>query len=71
MPMPVWTFLENHDFSGKVIMPFCTHEGSRMGNSEADLKKLVDNADVKNGLPIHGSSVNSAKASIESWIEKV
>lgn len=28
MPMAVFTFLEKHDFSGKTIMPFCTHEGS-------------------------------------------
>ena len=29
MPMPVWTFLEQYDFSGKTILPLCTHEGSR------------------------------------------
>ena len=28
MPMAVYTFLENYDFSGKKIHPFCTHEGS-------------------------------------------
>ena len=27
MPMPVWTFLENNDFTGKTIYPFCTNEG--------------------------------------------
>lgn len=68
MPMPVWTFLENHDFSGKVIMPFCTNEGSGMGKSEGDLQKLVRDAIVKNGLSIHGSSVQDAKEDIQSWI---
>lgn len=34
MPMAVFTFLEHFDFSGKTIKPFCTHEGSGMGNSE-------------------------------------
>lgn len=28
MPMPVCTFLESCDLSGKTIVPFCTHEGS-------------------------------------------
>ncbi len=28
MPMPVYTFLESYDFSGKKIYNFCTHEGS-------------------------------------------
>ena len=39
MPMAVFTFLESIDLAGKVIIPFCTHEGSGMGHSEEDLKK--------------------------------
>lgn len=70
MPMPIWTFLENHDFSGKSIFPFCTHEGSGMGNSEADLRKLANKAEVKKGLAIHGSSVSNAEASLKNWIIK-
>ena len=37
MPMQVFTFLEHFDFNGKTICPFCTHEGSGMGRSEADI----------------------------------
>ena len=40
MPMPVFTFLERYDFSDKIILPFCTNEGSGMGRSEDDIKKL-------------------------------
>jgi flavodoxin len=39
MPMAVFTFLESYDFSGKTIVPYCTHEGSGMGSSEQDIKK--------------------------------
>ena len=39
MPMCVFTFLERFDFSKKAICPFCTHEGSGMGHSEADIKE--------------------------------
>lgn len=70
MPMTVWTFLENHDFSNKTILPFCTHEGSQMGNSVNDLKRLVKNAIIKKGLPIHGSSTKNAKAKVEQWIKQ-
>ena len=49
MPMAVFTFLEHFDLSGKVIKPFCTHEGSGLGHSEADIKKLCPNAAVKKG----------------------
>ena len=40
MPMVMFTFLEHYDLSGKRIIPFCTNEGSGMGGSERDLKKI-------------------------------
>lgn len=70
MPMPVWTFLDNHSFDGKVIYPFCTHEGSGIGNSERDLRKLCPNSKIKKGLAIHGSSVKTSESIIKNWIMK-
>ena len=71
MPMPVWTFVEKHDFTGKVICPFCTNEGSGLANSIADLEKLAPTADRKEGLSIKGSQVQNARESIEEWIAKL
>lgn len=68
MPMHVFTFLEKYDFTGKIIKPFCTHEGSGMGVSEKDIKKCCPGATVEKGLSIHGADVNSAKKVIEKWI---
>ena len=69
-PMAVCTFLESQSFAGKTILPFCTHEGSGMGNSERDIKKLCPGADVRTGLPIHGSSVSGARPAIEKWLKE-
>ena len=71
MPMAVFTFLEHFDFTGKTIMPFCTHEGSGMGKSEADIKKLCPTANVKRGLAVYGSRVGMAEKDIERWIKKI
>lgn len=68
MPMPVKTFLCAHDFSGKTVLPFCTHEGSGMGDSEADLKKLVPGADVRRGLAVRGSSASAAAPAVKAWL---
>lgn len=68
MPMAVFTFLEHFDFSGKIIKPFCTHEGSGMGNSVRDIKRLCPTAKVENGLAIHGGKVKQARNEIEKWI---
>lgn len=69
MPMPIFTQLEKLNFEGKIVKPFGTHEGSRMGSSEKDVKDLCKGAMVLAGLPIQGSTVNSAKAKVEDWVK--
>jgi flavodoxin len=69
MPMAVFAFLESYDFSGKTIMPYCTHEGSGMGSSERDIKKLCPDAKVLNGLPIRGGSVDRADKDLSNWLK--
>ena len=68
MPMAVFTFLEHFDFSGKIIKPFCTHEGSGMGSSVNHIKKLCPSAIVETGLAIRGGRVNQSEKEIENWI---
>jgi flavodoxin len=71
MPMPVLTFLEKNDFSGKTIAPFCTHEGSGLGRSEKDIEKYCPKAALAEGLAIHGTHVKAAKREIERWLSRV
>jgi flavodoxin len=69
MPMPVYTFLESYDFTGKAIVPFCTHEGSGMGHSEKDIAKACSKATVLTGIAIHGTSASTAGPDVSSWID--
>ena len=69
MPMPVWSFLEGKDFTNKKVLPFCTHEGSGLGKSESDIKKLTSGAEVLKGLAINGSEVNNSEKQIKKWLE--
>jgi flavodoxin len=71
IPMAVQTFLEEYDFSGKTIIPFCTHEGSGLGRSERDIKRLCPKAQVLNAIAFHGGSVKNAKDEVERWIKKL
>ena len=68
MPMAVFTFLEEYDFAGKTIIPFCTHEGSGMGHSESDIRKVCPDASVLKGLPIPGGKVQRAESDIADWL---
>lgn len=70
-PMAVCTFLEAYDFTGKTILPLCTHEGSGLGHSERDIQSLCPGAKVLKGLAIKGGSVQRAERDIEVWLKKV
>lgn len=69
MPMAVYTFLDSYNFSGKTIIPFCTHEGSGIGSSERDIKKLCPDAIVLPGIAIRGGSVAGADNLVENWLK--
>ena len=71
MPMAVYTFLDAYDFSGKTIVPYCTHEGSGLGSSERNIKKLCPTAKVLSGLAIRGSGVDRADKDVTSWLKKL
>ena len=45
--MAVFTFLEAFSFNGKTIYPLCTNEGSGIGSSESDIKRVCTGAIVK------------------------
>lgn len=67
----VMTFLEGYNFGNKTIVPFITHEGSRLGASVADIKKLAPQATVLKGLPIRGGSVNNATSDVQQWLREL
>ena len=68
-PMCVATFLEAHDWTGKTVIPFTTHEGSGFGSSLRDLKAAIPSATVKKGLSIQGSKVKTAGEQIEAFVK--
>ena len=69
MPMAVFTFLESGDFAGKKILPLCTNEGSRMGRSEGDVKKLCPEADIAEGLSVKGSLAAESDEKVYAWLK--
>lgn len=67
----VMTFLESNNFEGKTIIPFITHEGSRMGESVDDIKKLAPKTTVLKGLPIRGGSAAKSGADVQRWLKEL
>lgn len=70
-PRIIATFLQNYEWAGKIICPFCTHEGSGLGNSLSDLKKQCPQAIIERGLSIRGSRVERADLVIQNWLQEI
>lgn len=70
IPMPIASFLEEYDFTGKTIIPFCSHGGGRFGQSLTAIAKLAPGAVMGEGLSIHYSGGSSLGSDVSAWIEK-
>lgn len=69
IPMPIASFLEEYDFSGKTIIPFCSHGGGRFGQSLTAIAKLAPNATMGEALSVHYSGGSSLSSDVSEWLE--
>ena len=68
VPMIINTFLESYDFSGKTVIPFCTHGGGGFGNSISSITNGAQGATILEGFATSGSSVDSAQEKVQTWL---
>lgn len=69
-PMAIRTFLEEYDFSGKTIVPFCTTLGAGVAESVKDIKSICPNATVLEGVTLR-TGRQDMSADISKWLSKV
>lgn len=73
LPRVMMTFLESNDFSGKKIIPFCTHGGSGLAGTEREIKNACPNAEVLQGLAIIGKTAQNDSAAtqkeVDAWLK--
>ncbi len=70
IPMPIASFLEEYDFAGKTIIPFCSHGGGRFGQSLTAIAKLAPDAIMGEALSIHYSGGSGLSGDIIDWLAK-
>lgn len=69
LPMPLYTFLESHDLSGKTIIPFNTHGGSQLSDTIETIARLQPNAEViRDGFTVFRNSVASSREDVIAWL---
>ena len=75
LPMCVYTFIEKHDWKGKTVIPFITHEGSGMGSTDRNIALACNGATVPigRGLAVQGKIAQNnqslARESVKHWLE--
>lgn len=74
MPMALYTFMESHDWTGKTVVPFVTHEGSGLS---AIPNKMAETTGAKTleGLSIYGHTAQNdsdeALKMVLPWLKKL
>lgn len=72
LPMPLYTLLEEYDFSGKTIIPFTTHGGSGFSRTISTIESLQPGAEVlEDGLSISRNSVSGAAGDVADWVHSL
>jgi len=71
MPMAIYSFLEEYDFSDKKIVPFCTHGGSRFSSAIRTLEEKLPDAVLLDGLAVSERNVTSAQDDVEKWLDEI
>ena len=70
--MPLYTFFEEYDFSGKIIIPFVTHGGSGFSSTIRTIKNLEPNATiVEEGLSVSRNNVPNSEKDVKEWAESL
>ena len=70
MPMPMFTFLSEYDFSGKTLLPFSSHGSTRFGDSISDFSKQVPGAYVGQAFEYYYSGGSELEAEIAAWLKE-
>lgn len=68
MPMAVYSFLDEVDLSGKMIVPFVTSGGSGFSGTISTIESMESGATVQGGLPISDSSATGAQNQVSEWL---
>ena len=71
MPMPLYTFFDEYDFSGKTVIPFCTHGGSRFSDAIKTIRGLEKNSTVLDGYAVERDRVPESEELVNKWLKRI
>lgn len=71
-PMPVYTWIDKHQWTGKTVIPFCTHEGSGLGSTPSLIGNACKGATIEDGFELTGTTAQhrqtEARKAVTKWL---
>jgi len=64
----VLSFLRQHDFADKTVIPFCTHSGGEFCQIENDIAKECTKSKILPGIAVNGAVVPKE---VTNWLETI
>lgn len=71
MPMILYTFLDEYDFSGKTIAPFVTSGGSGFSGAIGTIESMEPEATVTEGLSLGSSEAADPASAVTEWLAAI
>ena len=69
LPMAVLSFVDEYDFSGKTIVPFCTHGTGGLSSTIRDLTAaLPEDVAILDPINVYRPDVDSSRPAVQEWI---
>lgn len=69
MPMPLYTFFDEYDLSGKTIIPFTSHGGSGFSGTISSIAEIEPNANViTDGFSVSRNNTPDSAGDIAEWL---
>ena len=70
LSLPVISFLNSYDLSGKTIVPFIAFGGGGLMNTITDLKTFAPNATILEAFGVSRDDVKNSQSDIAQWLER-
>lgn len=71
-PMAIYSFLEEYDFSGKTVIPFCTHGTGGLAGTVSDITDaLPEDCTVLKPIGVNRSDISNCHDVIAEWLSEL
>lgn len=71
IPPVVKTFLSQHELSGKTLVPFVTHGGFGLGDSQVELIKRAKGARLSQAFVIEADQERRTTTQVQEWLGSI